>query len=907
MKDIRKSPEYQRWRKEVKHRDENTCRVCSVRRNLHVHHIKPLEKYPEFAINLDNGITLCGNCHAFLSRREESTNLQTIIEAFTGQQDAQTTEQLRRLNDKFCVHLESSLKSEDQHTESDAVYKLFVHLQTYPDSLDQFLHLIEYILVSDKGFEVRFVRQIAIEVLKNHSNKMASEILSKYETSWNYQDGKRAYLQGDYATALKKFEPLAESGHVESQHYLGVIYEEGRGVPKDVKAAIKWYLKAAQQGNKEAHTRLERIYAKRRVTPEQDISDQHRSDFDTIRRKIFLAKTIARLEAKGADRTNVENAHLRALTATQRTDAEQRLYERLLQAFIDQQVQRLQAKPERSVTEQRVLEALTAVQATGIPEEAFEQETPLTRQSFFQRLSSTGIELCLSTLETYNVRIEIKDNRFTLLDIERSSGSPVSGSSGVSAPLNTIFDEKLESEPSIVPNPVVRMPDGTEVPVRKYVSDESPISGSSGMSAPLNMSADEKLETESDLPEAYSRLNGKVFLTQEDIPTLKAFLASIKADVFVNAPTVFARVKEKLAMAEKLYYEARNELTEFHAQAAGLWNEEIELWRDEIELEDDKWDRKVLNRKISDTEIIDYLRRELSFETHPEDIIHDYNHKIDCFLEALHRLEERTRIENTWQPKEDSKPDELLQESRLCECDHCQITRDELNELLRESGWTHEEDEEVQKLNFTKQIEKLNEHPINQRARDIFEELAPTYYEVNQALRDKIIESEREMNADYGISPWWGLDVIILLEWSETPSPIHLENELRTLWTPKTEAGWEKLYDTLPMMSESEISYHLRWLAEPLWEPNQQPKDVLDRLCGKHRPVCQELEQTKEDFRKVYGDEAVQVSQGSLSADIVAFLTEPDPAEAVNTLKRLLRTAVTGMWQRYSPIFYPYM
>ena len=68
----------------------------------------------------------------------------------------------------------------------------------------------------------------------------------------------------------RNFESLAESGHAESQHYLGVIYEEGRSVVKDAKAAIKWYLKAAQQGNKEARTRLERIYAKRRDTREKD-------------------------------------------------------------------------------------------------------------------------------------------------------------------------------------------------------------------------------------------------------------------------------------------------------------------------------------------------------------------------------------------------------------------------------------------------------------------------------------------------------------------------------------------------------------------------------------------------------------------------------------------------------------
>ena len=226
----------------------------------HVHHIKPLEKYPEFATDLDNGITLCGNCHAFLSGREENTNLQTIIEAFTGQQDSQTAEQLKRLNDKFCIYLESLLKSEDQDTVCEAVHKMFVHLQTYPDSLDQFLHLIEYILGSEKEFGDRLARHIAIEALKNHSNKRASEILSKYETSWNYQDGKRAYLQRDYATALKKFEPLAESGHAESQHYLGVIYEEGRGVAQDTQAAIKWYLKAAEHGHTEAQRALGRMY-----------------------------------------------------------------------------------------------------------------------------------------------------------------------------------------------------------------------------------------------------------------------------------------------------------------------------------------------------------------------------------------------------------------------------------------------------------------------------------------------------------------------------------------------------------------------------------------------------------------------------------------------------------------------
>ncbi|MCY3739937.1 MAG: strawberry notch family protein [Candidatus Poribacteria bacterium] len=103
----------------------------------------------------------------------------------------------------------------------------------------------------------------------------------------------------------------------------------------------------------------------------RDITDQQRSDFDTVRRKLFLARTIERLEAK-QDRTPIETAQLRALQAPQRTDAQQEIYERLLNAFVDQQVARLQAKQQRSVTENRILDALTAVQAEGLPEEASE-------------------------------------------------------------------------------------------------------------------------------------------------------------------------------------------------------------------------------------------------------------------------------------------------------------------------------------------------------------------------------------------------------------------------------------------------------------------------------------------------------------------------------------------------------
>ena len=181
MRDVRKSSEYQRWRQEVRKRDGNACRVCGVQRNLHIHHIKPLEKYPEFATELDNGITLCGNCHTFLNGKEESINLQTIVEAVTGQHHAQTADQLKRLNGKLCVYLETQLKSSDRSTMNHAVYQLFVQLQTYPDSLDQFLPLIERILNETNGAQDQLSKQMAVESLRSNSSKSAARVLRAYE------------------------------------------------------------------------------------------------------------------------------------------------------------------------------------------------------------------------------------------------------------------------------------------------------------------------------------------------------------------------------------------------------------------------------------------------------------------------------------------------------------------------------------------------------------------------------------------------------------------------------------------------------------------------------------------------------------------------------------------------------
>src|SRR5438132_5125190 len=60
--------------------------------------------------------------------------------------------------------------------------------------------------------------------------------------------GVAAYKQGDFATAVHEFVPLAEHGHAEAQFYLGAMYSKGWGVPQDDTAAAQWYRRAAPQG-----------------------------------------------------------------------------------------------------------------------------------------------------------------------------------------------------------------------------------------------------------------------------------------------------------------------------------------------------------------------------------------------------------------------------------------------------------------------------------------------------------------------------------------------------------------------------------------------------------------------------------------------------------------------------------
>ena len=76
----------------------------------------------------------------------------------------------------------------------------------------------------------------------------------------DFQKGFAAYTEGDYATALKEWRPLAEQGNVTSQYNIAVMYDKGKGVLQDNAEAVKWYRLAAEQGNASAQSNIGQMY-----------------------------------------------------------------------------------------------------------------------------------------------------------------------------------------------------------------------------------------------------------------------------------------------------------------------------------------------------------------------------------------------------------------------------------------------------------------------------------------------------------------------------------------------------------------------------------------------------------------------------------------------------------------------
>ena len=89
-------------------------------------------------------------------------------------------------------------------------------------------------------------------------------------SAMDFWTGSAYYLRGDFAAAMQEWRPLAEEGDARAQHYLGLMYARGEGVPEDNRQAGRWFRKSAEQGHPQSQYRLGMLYANGKGVPEDD-------------------------------------------------------------------------------------------------------------------------------------------------------------------------------------------------------------------------------------------------------------------------------------------------------------------------------------------------------------------------------------------------------------------------------------------------------------------------------------------------------------------------------------------------------------------------------------------------------------------------------------------------------------
>jgi TPR repeat protein len=81
----------------------------------------------------------------------------------------------------------------------------------------------------------------------------------KVEAVATLEEGQAAYAHGDYEHTFAIFRSLAVSSYAARQVRLGIMYQVGYDYSKDKAEAVRWFRKAAEQGNADAQSALNKL------------------------------------------------------------------------------------------------------------------------------------------------------------------------------------------------------------------------------------------------------------------------------------------------------------------------------------------------------------------------------------------------------------------------------------------------------------------------------------------------------------------------------------------------------------------------------------------------------------------------------------------------------------------------
>ena len=91
---------------------------------------------------------------------------------------------------------------------------------------------------------------------------LGAEVTSKQTDSveQRFEQAHLAVKNKNYHEAFQRLSKLADEGHPEAQHFVGLMYEKGIGVKKNLRKAVSYYHRAADQNVGEAQSALGHMY-----------------------------------------------------------------------------------------------------------------------------------------------------------------------------------------------------------------------------------------------------------------------------------------------------------------------------------------------------------------------------------------------------------------------------------------------------------------------------------------------------------------------------------------------------------------------------------------------------------------------------------------------------------------------
>lgn len=224
-------------------------------------------------IAIDFGVFISTNSSELLKDFEDYLNNQTIaplMSAFImvstfGRLDRQLVSGLLSDNSDFDYNKESVLQDSARKGDALAMYelgRLYARGMYVPQDNPKAL---QWFLLSKLLGNVDAQCELCKSIFYNHdfgyNNEDIFECLKKCRVGFAYcHEGERLYSSKEYKQAFSRFKTAADMGTVPAERVLGLCYENGWGVEKDIDKAILWFQKAADDGNFNAQRSIGLLY-----------------------------------------------------------------------------------------------------------------------------------------------------------------------------------------------------------------------------------------------------------------------------------------------------------------------------------------------------------------------------------------------------------------------------------------------------------------------------------------------------------------------------------------------------------------------------------------------------------------------------------------------------------------------